>query len=184
MRIGCCSDTHDNLKLAQQAIETFTSANVDMIVHCGDIVSPFTASLFDTGIPLHTVRGNNDGEWALASTIEGFENGSGTYHGESAHLSVENHANESSDSAVDIAVYHGTSERLVDALLGCGQYDYVLRGHTHEQTVELSDGSVHVNPGGLPISGADDTYHVAIVDTNHAVSTDAVTIHEISANDN
>lgn len=184
MRIGCCSDTHDNLNLAQQAVETFMSADVDMIIHCGDIVSPFTASVFETGVPLHAVRGNNDGEWALASTIEGFENGSGTYHGESAHLSIETHANESSHSPVDIAVYHGTSERLVDALLGCGQYDYVLRGHTHEQTVELSDGSVHVNPGGLPISGADDAYHVAIIETDLAVSPDAVTVHEISTDDN
>jgi hypothetical protein len=71
-------------------------------------------------------------------------------------------------------------------LMRCLDVDNMITSFadTHKQTVELSDGSVHVNPGGLPISGADDTYHVAIVDTNHAVSTDAVTVHAISANDN
>ncbi|ERG96289.1 metallophosphoesterase family protein [Haloquadratum walsbyi] len=181
MRIGCCSDTHDNLRLARRAVETFIAADVDMIIHCGDIVSPFTASIFDTEIPFHAIRGNNDGEWAVESTIEDFENGSGTYHGESVHLSFETTENNS-NSEIDIAVYHGTSEHLVDALLECGQYDYVLRGHTHNQTVEMSDSSVHVNPGGLPISGADDAYHVAIIDTDHTVSTDAVTVHTINNN--
>jgi hypothetical protein len=153
MLLGCCSDTHDNLALARGAVETFESVGVDAIVHCGDVVAPFTAAEFDVGIEFHAVRGNNDGEWALQGTIDEF----GTYHGESAHLTVD---------GVDVAVYHGTSERLVEALVGCGEYDYVVRGHTHERTHEERDGTVHLNPGGLPFPGADDAYHVATVDTD------------------
>ncbi len=52
----------------------------------------------------------------------------------------------------------------MDALVDSGTYDYVLRGHTHEQTVEYRGGTTHVNPGGLPIPGADESFHVAVVD--------------------
>jgi hypothetical protein len=162
MLLGLCSDTHDNLDLARGAVRRFESAGVDAIVHCGDVVAPFTAAVFDVGIDVHAVRGNNDGEWALASTIDGF----GTHHGESAHLTVD---------GVDIAVYHGTSEQLVDALVDSGDYDYVVRGHTHEHTYEERGGTVHLNPGGLPFPGADDAYHVATLETDP----EHVAFHEI-----
>jgi putative phosphoesterase len=45
-----------------------------------------------------------------------------------------------------IAVIHGTTEALVDALLNSGKYDVVIRGHTHQMAV--SDGKTMViNPG-------------------------------------
>ncbi|QCC48499.1 metallophosphoesterase family protein [Halobellus limi] len=157
MLVGLCSDTHDNLDLARSAVETFEAEDVDAVVHCGDVVAPFTAATFDADFEFHAVRGNNDGECALAETIDEF----GTHHGESAHLTFEG-----SDGDVDVAVYHGTSERLVDALVDCGTYDYVVRGHTHQRTCEERDGTVHVNPGGLPFPGADEAYHVAILDTD------------------
>jgi putative phosphoesterase len=163
MLVGLCSDTHDNLALAHGAVETFEDASVDAVVHCGDVVAPFTASVFDADFDFHAVRGNNDGEWSLAETIDDF----GTYHGESAHLLLD---------GLDVAVYHGTSEQLVDALCASGEYDYVVRGHTHERTREDRDGTVHVNPGGLPFPGADDEYHVAVLDTDSG----DVTFHEVS----
>jgi len=168
MLVGLCSDTHDNLGLAARAVDTFEREGVDAVIHCGDVVAPFTAAVFDADFDFHAVRGNNDGEWALADAIGDF----GTYHGESAHLTFD-----SSRGDTDIAVYHGTSERLVDALVDCGDYDYVVRGHTHEHGVETRGSTVHVNPGGLPFDGADDAYHVAILDTE----SDNVTFREIDA---
>ena len=166
MLIGLCSDTHDDLGLARGAVETFESAGVDAIVHCGDVVAPFTAAAFDVGVEFHAVYGNNDGEPALAGTVEGF----GSHHGESARLTFD---------GVDLAVYHGTSEQLVEALVDCGAYDYVVRGHTHERTCGERDGTVHVNPGGLPFPGVDDAYHVATLDTDAGSGADAVTFHRI-----
>ncbi|WP_049986539.1 metallophosphoesterase family protein [Halobellus rufus] len=177
MLVGLCSDTHDNLELAERAVETFEREGVETVIHCGDVVAPFTAAVFDAGFDFHAVRGNNDGEWALADAIDGF----GTYHGESAHLTFEGSDSagdsDESEGAVDVAVYHGTSERLVDALVDCGGYDYVVRGHTHEHGAETRGGTVHVNPGGLPFDGADDAYHVAVLDT----ATGDVAFHEIDA---
>jgi hypothetical protein len=162
MLLGICSDTHDNLDLARAAVETFSDEGVDAVVHCGDVVAPFTADVFDADFEFHAVRGNNDGEWNLANAIDSF----GTYHGECAELEFE---------GTSVAAYHGTSEALVDALVGCGDYDYVFRGHTHRRVAEERRGVVHVNPGGLPIPGADDAYHVATLDAIE----DDLTFHEL-----
>jgi putative phosphoesterase len=162
MMLGICSDTHDNLNLARAAVDRFESEGVDAVVHCGDVVAPFAATVFDADFDFHAVRGNNDGEWNLGSVVDSF----GTYHGEAAELTFD---------GVEIAVYHGTSETLVDALVDCGDYDYVFRGHTHERVEEERGGTVHVNPGGLPIPGADDAYHVATLDTE----ADELTFHEL-----
>jgi putative phosphoesterase len=162
MLVGICSDTHDDLDLANAAVSTFEDAGVDAVIHCGDVVAPFTATPFDAGFEFHAVRGNNDGEWALEGTIDEF----GTYHGELAELSLGGRG---------FAAYHGTSEAIAGALVASGSYDYVVRGHTHERTHEEREGTVHLNPGGLPIPGADDTYSVATVDTD----ADEVAFHEL-----
>jgi len=152
--VGVVSDTHDNLGLVEAAVDRFATAGVDVVVHCGDFVAPFSATPFDGDWEFYAVRGNNDGEWALGRAVDGF----GTYLGEMGEV-------ELGDSRA--AVYHGTSEPLVDALVDAGTYDYVFRGHTHAATVEERDGTVHLNPGGLPIpvDGADDTFRVATVET-------------------
>lgn len=145
MQVGVVSDTHDNLDIAQAAVDRFLAADVDIVVHCGDIISPFTARLFDSDdFEFYAVRGNNDGEWALQSLVDDF----GAYLGEMGELELE---------SAHVAVYHGTSEAVVGALVDSGNYDYVLRGHTHEQVHERRNGTVHVNPGGIPLdpSGGD-----------------------------
>ena len=74
MKIGIISDTHDNLDKAESAVDFFESEEVDKLIHCGDIIAPFTAELFDADFDLHCVRGNNDGEWNLKTTVEEFGN--------------------------------------------------------------------------------------------------------------
>ncbi|WP_224447825.1 metallophosphoesterase [Haloprofundus salilacus] len=152
MLVGIVSDTHDNLNCVRAAVDRFESESVDAVVHCGDIVAPFSATPFDSSFEFYATRGNNDGEWNLQSAVESF----GTYLGEAGELAFD---------GLDVAVYHGTSGTLVDALVDCGDYDYVLHGHTHQRDVEERDGTVRVNPGGLPIPGADDAFHVAVLDT-------------------
>lgn len=152
MHIGVVSDTHDDLERTRDAIETFESMGVEAVVHCGDVIAPFTAELFDAAFDFYAVCGNNDGEWALSETISSF----GTYCGEFGKLTLDE---------TDIAVYHGTSEPIVDALLACGSYEYVCRGHTHERVLETCGDTVHLNPGGLPIPGKDNNFFIATIDT-------------------
>ncbi len=164
MQVGVVSDTHDNLGVAQAAVDRFVAADVDMVVHCGDIISPFTVRLFDTDdFEFYAARGNNDGEWALQSLVEEF----GAYLGEMGELELE---------SAHVAVYHGTSEAVVGALVDSGTYDYVLRGHTHEQVHERRDGTVHVNPGGISLDPSGGNPPAAVVlDT----AADEVTFYDL-----
>ncbi|SFR96454.1 hypothetical protein SAMN05216559_1603 [Halomicrobium zhouii] len=152
MLVGIVADTHDNLALVEAAVETFEERGVETVIHCGDIVAPFSAAPFDSEFAFHAVRGNNDGEWALAATINEF----GTYHGEMAELTLD---------GTDLGVYHGTSEAIVEALVASANYDYVLHGHTHERTHEVFEGTVQINPGGIAFEGAPEPFSVAVLDT-------------------
>lgn len=137
MKVGIVSDTHDNLDIVQRAVDHF-EGTADVVVHCGDIVSPFAARAFESDeFEFYAVRGNNDGEWALKQLVDEI----GVYLGEMGELVLDDR---------HVAVYHGTSEAIVGALLESGSYDYVLRGHTHEQVQDDYAGTVHINPGGIP----------------------------------
>lgn len=162
MKLGVVSDTHDNAQYVEAAVELF-SGTADAVVHCGDVVAPFSASPFDADFEFYAVRGNNDGEWALADAVRSF----GTYLGEMGELTF---------GGTSFAVYHGTSEPIVDALVDCGRYDYVLRGHTHERVHEERDGTVHLNPGGVPIPGNEEEPAGVLVDTDAG----DVTLEELS----
>lgn len=135
MHIGIVSDTHDNLEVIEAAVDLF-EGRVDAVVHCGDLVAPFSATPFNADFEFYAVRGNNDGEWSLRETVGSF----GTYLGEMGELTL---------GGADVAVYHGTSQPIVDALVGCGSYDYVFHGHTHQRVHEDVDGTVRINPGGI-----------------------------------
>ncbi len=135
MQVGIVSDTHDNLDVIGEAVDYF-EGQADVVVHCGDIVAPFSVTPFDADFQFYAVRGNNDGEWALGNAVRDF----GAYLGEMGQLSFE---------GTSFGVYHGTSQPIVSALVDCGNYDYVLHGHTHDRAHEEHDGTVRINPGGV-----------------------------------
>ena len=152
MLVGIVSDTHDNADQVDTAVETFEARGVEAVVHCGDFVAPFSVTPFDGDWEFYAVRGNNDGEWAVEATVEDF----GTYLGEMGELTLDGQ---------EVAVYHGTSGAIVDALVECGTYDYVFHGHTHEAGTEEYEGTVRVNPGGISIPPAPSAFSVATLST-------------------
>ena len=93
----------------------------------------------------------DDGEWNLKETIESF----GNFYNNIAELEIED---------LEIAVYHGTEEEIVQGLVQ-KDYDFVFRGHTHEKKVSEKDGTVEINPGGIELPGQDEKLHVVILDT-------------------
>jgi len=153
MLVGIVSDTHDNGEQVEAAVERFANAGVETVVHCGDFVAPFSVTPFDGDWEFYAVRGNNDGEWAVEAAVDDF----GTYLGEMGELTLDGR---------EVAVYHGTSGAIVDALVECGTYDYVLHGHTHEAGTEEYEGTVRVNPGGISIPPAPGAFSVATLDTD------------------
>lgn len=162
MHVGIVSDTHDNRDVVESAADLF-EGRVDAVVHCGDVVAPFSVTPFDRDFDFYAVRGNNDGEWMLRDTVRSF----GAYLGEFGELSL---------GGASLAVYHGTSRPIVDALVGCGDYEYVLHGHSHERAHEQTDGTVRINPGGVPTGPGDDEPPAgAVLDTD----TGDVTFHDL-----
>ncbi len=151
MKLGIISDTHDNIEPTKKAIEFFEAQEVDKVIHCGDMVAPFTAELFNRDFDFYAVRGNNDGEWNLQETIEEF----GTWLGEMGELEL---------SGKSFAVYHGTKSEIARGLVESGEYDYVLRGHTHRKKISEVNGTVEINPGGIKLPDQDERFHVVMLD--------------------
>lgn len=182
MKLGIVSDTHDNLDRARAAVDFFEAEDVDVVIHCGDMVAPFTAELFDADFEFCAVRGNNDGEWNLKSTVEEF----GEFYNNVAELELEgaDFSEEKSCSqqrsaqnaaAHSIAVYHGTEEEIADALVKSGKYDYVFRGHTHEKKLREYGETIELNPGGIRLPGQSEEFHVATLD----LETEEIEFHRV-----
>jgi hypothetical protein len=162
MKIGIISDTHDNIEPTKKAINFFEDQEVQTVIHCGDIVAPFTAKLFDKDFEFYAVRGNNDGEWNLQKTIEEF----GTWLEEMGKLEFAERT---------LAIYHGTKPEIVRGLVESGEYDYVLRGHTHKKKINEFNGTIEVNPGGIKLPQQEESFHVVILD----LETDDISFHRV-----
>lgn len=128
--IGIISDTHDNMGAIEDAVQLFNKRNVELLLHAGDIVSPFTARVFGgLKMPMKCVYGNNDGDHkALAAAYEGiadFKAGSRIieYAGKKIFMS---HA--------ELSLYPDSP-------------DVIIFGHTHETVIKEENGSLYINPG-------------------------------------
>lgn len=132
--IGIMSDSHDNLDAIKKAVKFFNNAKVDLVIHAGDLISPFTAKEFkNLKCEFKAVFGNNDGE---KDGLRYFYKDL-CFPDSLIELEVENRK---------IAVNHGTNETIVDALVKSEKYDIVVRGHTHK--LEIKEGKcMMINPG-------------------------------------
>lgn len=133
--IGVISDTHDNVVNVKKATEKFKEANVEFVIHCGDVVSPLTLKFFDN-LKLKVSKGNCDGE------IEGLkkvlQEMGGEWLGEIGELEVK---------GKNIGVYHGTDQNKLQGMINSKKYDYILTGHTHKQRDETIGKTRIINPG-------------------------------------
>ena len=154
MKVGIIADTHDNLKATRKAIEFFKEEKVSHVLHAGDLISPFTASMFSKlEADFHYVFGNNDSEEeTINSKLEDF----GADHGKDfKSLKID---------GLNFALLHGTDEEIVNSLAKDQEYDVVVRGHTHEANVR--EEPLVINPG--PASGyLADSRTVAIFETEN-----------------
>ncbi len=141
MLVGVLSDTHDYIRAARLAARMFAQKGVQLVVHLGDIVAPFTLrALHEAGVRrLIAVYGNNDGEKLfLSRTAEqlGFE-----IHEWPYIIEVDGRR---------IALVHGwgsldDTRRIVEAI--APGVDAVLYGHTHRREVRRLGSTLILNPG-------------------------------------
>lgn len=135
--IGIISDSHDNMNALWKAVEFFNERGVKAVLHAGDLISPFTARAFKELKPkLYFVFGNNDGD--KVTLIKRLEEIGATSCGDFGDLTID---------GLHIALLHGTNEALVKAIAKSGEFDVVIRGHTHEPNVKIIEGVPVINPG-------------------------------------
>ncbi len=132
--IGIMSDSHDNLDGIRNAVKIFNDSHVDLVIHAGDIISPFTSKeIQKLNCDFKAVFGNNDGE----------------RDGLKAHfrdICQYSDFQEFKFEGKQFALIHGTQEEIVDALVKSCKYDVVIRGHTHK--LEVQKGKcMMINPG-------------------------------------
>ncbi|MBD3389116.1 MAG: YfcE family phosphodiesterase [Candidatus Altiarchaeales archaeon] len=134
--IGVMADSHDNIEAIEKALEFFKESGVDMVIHGGDIVSPFTVESFKKiDCEIRAVCGNNEGD--LANLNKKFE-----------ELDVElSDFLEFQYDEVNIAVYHGHNPSILDSIVKSAKYDVVVTAHTHTPEVTLEENTLVVNPG-------------------------------------
>lgn len=141
MKIGVISDTHDQIEQILKAVDYLNQEQVELVVHCGDWVSPFTLRFYaKLRCPIKSVFGNNDGDkfrhLQFAKTLEL----SVAYEDRFLTLEMDNRK---------IAVWHGDYKEITDSLVLCGQYDAVFHGHTHARVNEHHGKTLSLNPGTL-----------------------------------
>jgi len=137
LEIGIVSDTHDRLDMIDRAITVFNKEGVELVLHAGDFISPFSAERFrKLQCPLVGVFGNNDGDHGnLTAKFESF--GAKVYD-IIALVKVGGRG---------IAILHGHREDLLQTIIQSNVFDLVVSGHTHAFDLEEVGDTKVVNPG-------------------------------------
>jgi uncharacterized protein len=132
--IGIMSDSHDNLDAIKKAVKIFNKENVEIVLHAGDLISPFTVNEFEKlKTEFVAVYGNNDGE------REGLKK---SYK----DICILDDFKEISIEGWKFAILHGTNPSIVDAIVKSNKYDVVIRGHTHKTDI-IAGETLVINPG-------------------------------------
>jgi uncharacterized protein len=144
MLVGIISDTHDHLSGLTKGIQVFKDRRVEMIVHCGDWVSPFTLEYFDKiiaglDVAIKCVVGNNPGDTKRTMMSTGK-----MLHPIEWPKTVTLKIEIDGKKAI---VYHGDDYALLDGLIDSQKYDMVFTGHTHAPRNEVIGKTLVINPG-------------------------------------
>ncbi len=155
MKIGLISDTHDNIPTCNKLIPYFLG-KIEVLIHCGDIISTFMkrvfVPLYDKGVKMYGVLGNNDGEKSGLMEILG----------PIMDLTPDFYELELDNK--HFLVVHHLPESLIQSLASSNKFDYIIKGHIHEKRNEKMGKTRVINPGEACgyLSG---TASIAILDT-------------------
>jgi len=137
MKVGIISDTHDDLRNLEAALEILEAAGVTNILHCGDVCGPGAIRLL-MGLNGWVAEGNMDRQLGLAQAVEE------TFgHGRLAWL------HHPTLDGFPLAMIHGDNEEVLGNIITSGQYAYVFYGHTHRRRDQTIGRTRVINPGAL-----------------------------------
>ncbi len=139
MRIAILSDTHDHILNLRAAVKYCNAYSVNVMVHCGDLISPFMLEeLANFGGAVHLIYGNNAGDQHLISQSCGTRFPSITHHGVLGAIEA---------GGRKIAFVH--YPEMARGMASQNIFDVVCYGHNHRYKVDKIGGSLLVNPGEL-----------------------------------
>jgi len=126
MKIAIISDTHDNLKRFEKAINWLNKNNIKLILHCGDISTKATINAVEEMFlgEIKFVKGNAD--YRLDSLPEKLE------------IEIDK-------KRIAVCHFPDIAKRLAES----GKFDVVFYGHTHKPWEEKIGKCRFVNPGEL-----------------------------------
>jgi len=134
MKIGIISDSHDNLPNIKKAVRLFNKEEIDLLLHAGDFVSPFTArEIKNTRCPFKGVFGNNDGDKLFLTNQ--FKDIGPIYH-EPYKTNIK---------GKEIIMFH--KNNVIAELAKSQAYDVIIYGHTHQADIYKEGKTIIINPG-------------------------------------
>lgn len=131
--VGIMADSHDNRTAIQKAVALFNQRGTGLVIHAGDVVSPFCILDFkDLMCPMQLVYGNNDGERV------------GLHRAFESKGPIQNGPRVFEYEARRFLLMH--EDECVDSLRDLNTIDVVVYGHTH--SVDIRKGiPLFINPG-------------------------------------
>jgi hypothetical protein len=133
------SDTHDQIKNLCEAIDYCNHNNIEALIHCGDLISPFMLKRLNTFKgAVHLIYGNNVGDLHLVSQMCALDFPALNHHGILGSVEL---------AGRKIAFHH--YPEVAKGIAAQAIYDIVCCGHNHIYGVEKIGGTLLVNPGDL-----------------------------------
>ena len=134
MRLGIIADTHDHLTHIKAFVDQFRQHRVDMVVHAGDVCSPFALEPFSAlECPVRMVFGNNDGDWdLLRKRAEGI-------------AEIRNRPWRLELDGKRVLLLHEPD--FLREFTHSGDFDLIIYGHTHTPDTHVEKDTRVINPG-------------------------------------
>ncbi len=154
MRLGFCTDSHDHLTNLRKAMQEFARRGTDAVIHCGDLVAPFTIDALKlANCPVYAVYGNCDGERRGLKKRFSELPGDSDINEEPYIYEIEN---------IKICVMH--HPRWVEAFASTDMVDIVAYGHLHQVDIEHRPPWI-INPG--EVFGLKTSASIVVLDTDN-----------------
>lgn len=129
MKIGIISDSHDHKENIRKSVNCFNDESVNLVLHAGDIVAPFTIMEFkNLKSKMTAVFGNNDGERLGLSKV----------------FDIQVPPIELTLDDKRFVLMHEPLN--LDALKKSNYYNVIIYGHLHNRVIEKGE-TIVINPG-------------------------------------
>jgi uncharacterized protein len=145
MKLAVIADVHDNLRNLSKLIKVLKEENIDLLLHCGDWVMPFTMRTYvELGKPVKGVLGNGDPD--IQKFLYQLQN---LDFLKGADIQIKHRFLDLNYDNKRIGVIHGDDEDLNKALKESQLYDVLCLGHNHNPLLKKEGKTLVINPGSL-----------------------------------